>query len=220
MVAIALSYDMPLPVEPMRLVPYLTKIGGLRDDTYTKRDASPRGRAEATANPSCLRSIGAGSVRGLIKARTGRTLDDATLSAWEDGYLDGEDRPGINALLDAIARDLSGEPVYSALDDGEAASYHHASAWNDEIDQLAWQEETMKASKPVKASRKPAKGPSAPKPMSAAEFKAWRARRGLTAAAAAVALGVKIRVVFYYESGERPISRTIELLCQAIDKGF
>jgi hypothetical protein len=44
-------------------------------------------------------------------------LDDATLFAWERGYLGGnEDRPSINELLDAISEDLSGEGVYSLHD--------------------------------------------------------------------------------------------------------
>jgi DNA-binding XRE family transcriptional regulator len=42
-------------------------------------------------------------------------------------------------------------------------------------------------------------------------FKAWRRRLGLTQQEAADVLGVSLRMVQYFEHGDRPISRTIRL---------
>lgn len=44
-------------------------------------------------------------------------------------------------------------------------------------------------------------------------FRAWRARHGLSLAAAAEALGVPRRMVAGYDSGERPIPKTVRLAC-------
>lgn len=49
--------------------------------------------------------------------------------------------------------------------------------------------------------------------MPVADFRDWRRRNGLSLTAAAEALGVTRRMVAYYESGVRPIPRTIMLAC-------
>lgn len=46
------------------------------------------------------------------------------------------------------------------------------------------------------------------------EFLDWRMRNGLSLSAAAQALGISRRMVAYYSSGERPVSRTILLACK------
>jgi len=53
--------------------------------------------------------------------------------------------------------------------------------------------------------------------MSAREFRAWRARRKLSLSGAAEALGVSRRMVAYYESGERPIPKTVWLATRALE---
>lgn len=52
---------------------------------------------------------------GFVR-ESGMTLDDATLKAWEAGYLHGTERPEINDFLDALGEDFRGNRVYSAKD--------------------------------------------------------------------------------------------------------
>jgi transcriptional regulator with XRE-family HTH domain len=54
--------------------------------------------------------------------------------------------------------------------------------------------------------------------MSPSAFKAWRERMGLTQDEAASALGVSRRAVIYFEQGERNVSRTVSLLCAALEQ--
>jgi transcriptional regulator with XRE-family HTH domain len=54
--------------------------------------------------------------------------------------------------------------------------------------------------------------------MTPAQFQRWIERHGLTREATAEALGVSLRVVYAFISGERKIPRTVELLCQALDR--
>jgi hypothetical protein len=49
--------------------------------------------------------------------------------------------------------------------------------------------------------------------MRAEEFKRWRRRHELTQARAADALGLSLRMVKYFESGAKPISKTVRLAC-------
>jgi DNA-binding transcriptional regulator YiaG len=53
--------------------------------------------------------------------------------------------------------------------------------------------------------------------MTASELEAWRVRHGLSKAGAARMLGISLRQVFNYLDG-RPISKTVALLCWAVDK--
>ena len=53
--------------------------------------------------------------------------------------------------------------------------------------------------------------------MPTAAFRAWRARHGLTLDQAARALGLSRRLVAYYESGARPVPRTVLLACKGYD---
>jgi hypothetical protein len=57
-----------------------------------------------------------------------------------------------------------------------------------------------------------------PSTMTAADFEAWLRRHELTRAEAADKLGVGLRVVYAFLSGERRIPRTVELLCKALDR--
>lgn len=61
--------------------------------------------------------------------------------------------------------------------------------------------------------------------MKPAEFKEWRKRLGLKQKDAADMLGLKKRVIQYYERGSRDgktveIPKTVELACYAITKGI
>ncbi|MGQ0677899.1 MAG: DUF2442 domain-containing protein [Rhodospirillales bacterium] len=49
--------------------------------------------------------------------------------------------------------------------------------------------------------------------MRAGDFKRWRQRHALTQAHAATALGLSLRMVKYYESGGKPIPKTVRLAC-------
>ncbi len=51
------------------------------------------------------------------------------------------------------------------------------------------------------------------------EFRAWRTWMGYDKATAAEALGVTWRSIDHYESGDRKVSRTLELLCEQLSKG-
>jgi predicted transcriptional regulator len=55
--------------------------------------------------------------------------------------------------------------------------------------------------------------------MTAEEFKAWRTWMGFDKHEAAEALGVTYRMVDYYETDKRIVSRTVALLCEALAKG-
>lgn len=52
--------------------------------------------------------------------------------------------------------------------------------------------------------------------MTAAILKSWRLRLGLSQKAAAEALGVSLRMLQYYESGDMPIPKTVALACAAV----
>lgn len=53
--------------------------------------------------------------------------------------------------------------------------------------------------------------------MPTAAFRAWRERHGLSLSAAAEVLGLSRRLVAYYDSGERPVPRTVLLACKGYD---
>lgn len=61
--------------------------------------------------------------------------------------------------------------------------------------------------------------------MSAEAFKAWRRKLGLSQKEAAKALGLKLRIIQYYEKGQRDgkaiiIPRSVRLACQALMTGI
>jgi len=61
--------------------------------------------------------------------------------------------------------------------------------------------------------------------MDAETFRAWRQRQGLTQDEAARHLGLKRRMIQYYERGERsgrqvPIPKHVRLACWAISQGI
>lgn len=110
--------DMVRYVEEQRAVPkpeslteFLRKLGGVVDEGGDIRN-----------------QLGGASQRpGLVNNQGGLTLDEATLRAWQHGFLEGEARPGIDALLEALDRDHRGDRVvrqsdWARLDDLRVAS--------------------------------------------------------------------------------------------------
>lgn len=69
-----------------------------------------------------LKALGANEVRGLVKDG-GIKLDEATRLAWENGYIQGQERPEINELLDALSEDIAGNFVYAEQKQESEASY-------------------------------------------------------------------------------------------------
>lgn len=117
-----------VPKEPERLINFLRR---------ATADGKPGGLRDSTGDISAI--VGGTKGRpGLINNRTGQSLDDATLRAWQAGYFPGLDqRPSINDLLDAIRDDHAGNPRYSMHDQDAADAYDQANAQNSEIDHLA-----------------------------------------------------------------------------------
>jgi hypothetical protein len=110
------------PKEPTRLVGFLRRLGGVRDEggEVSAMLGSPKARP------------------GLISS-TGMSLDEAAIKAHEAGYFPnhGEDVPSERDMLDAIEGDLRGEPRYSAEDQVAAAAYQEAIDHNAEVDRMA-----------------------------------------------------------------------------------
>lgn len=112
----------PVPIEPRRLSDFLRREGGLQDQSG-----------------EISHILGGKNQRPGLINRRGKTLDDAALRAWEEGYFPehGENRPTINDLLDAIRDDVSGIPRYSAQDKAMVEAYRNALAKNADIDRIA-----------------------------------------------------------------------------------
>lgn len=79
---------------------------------------------------------------GLVNNKSGLSLDDAALSAWEHGYLPGEadysgemGRPSINKLLEAIDDEMHGIKHYSEQESSN--SFAGLKNQKDRVDQLA-----------------------------------------------------------------------------------
>lgn len=53
--------------------------------------------------------------------------------------------------------------------------------------------------------------------MPTADFRAWRERNGLSLGDTAATLGIGRRLAAQYDSGERPVPKTVLLACEAVD---
>lgn len=111
-----------LPKEPTRLIAFLRKRGGVRDEG---------GWIDSIIGGSKARP-------GLISA-TGMTMDDATIAAHEHGYFPelGDRLPTHNELYDAIDRDMRGDARYSAEDGDSVRAYQEAIQHNNEVERMA-----------------------------------------------------------------------------------
>jgi hypothetical protein len=106
------------------LCEYLAECGGLRS-FHNQRN---------TMGSGDLRAIGAAEWhrakpfrKKLLRLETGMCPDTAALVAWEAGYFpECGERPDVSDLIDAIDRELSGKPVYTAED--SYAMYAEAAA--------------------------------------------------------------------------------------------
>lgn len=111
-----------VPKEPTRLVAFLRKMGGVRDD-----------------GGDIAHMLGGSKYRPGLISTTGLPLDEAALRAWESGYFPelGEERPTTNDLLNAIDEDLRGNARYSHHDAEAVARREDALAHNAEIQRIA-----------------------------------------------------------------------------------
>lgn len=55
--------------------------------------------------------------------------------------------------------------------------------------------------------------------MTSDQFREWRSRCNLSLTGAANALGIARSMVAYYQAGDYPIPRSIELACWAVEHG-
>lgn len=106
-----------------RLSWFLRRRGGIRE-TLTMR-----GELRA-------RDITNQRLPGLICNR-GMSLDDATLAAWEAGFLYGPDRPPPDELLYALELDLAGKRIVREIDQAEADLEDEAAS-SLEAEEAAW----------------------------------------------------------------------------------
>jgi hypothetical protein len=96
--------------KPERLAVYVQRLGGIEDPAGDVLNIVGTTRAR----PGLIRKAASnlGLFRPYQAAETsGRGLDDWALRAWEQGFLDGVERPTINDFLDALDRDINGTPV-------------------------------------------------------------------------------------------------------------
>ena len=116
----ARSYGEASKRRPQTLSQFLKGRGGLRDDAGELRSRDWGGRG------------------GLINNKSGMYLDDAALSAWEQGYFPGyPDRPSPDDLLAALDDDVSGvQPRYREADQAAADAMDEAAGMTDDFDQL------------------------------------------------------------------------------------
>jgi uncharacterized protein (DUF2384 family) len=115
----ARDQDVRVPREQRRLNSFLVREGGLRDESGELSHIT----GGAKGRPA------------LINNASGLSLDEATLRAWQEGYLGGVERPTTADLLDAIAQDHNVGPIYSSRDDEAALAHHDARESNRAADQ-------------------------------------------------------------------------------------
>lgn len=111
-----------MPREPMRLLDFIKKSGGIKDD---RGDIATIIGGDSKAARSLFR-------------KTGQSLDEITRAAWDAGYFpESRERPGVEAMLEKIEQDYGGEPVYSEHDAEAVDAFRGALSRNREIDELA-----------------------------------------------------------------------------------
>lgn len=105
--------------KPERLSQFVRRMGGINDEQTELRHIMG----------------GAKGLPGLV-SKNGLDLDAATRAAWDAGYLQGTERPEINALLDALNEDLHGNEVFRDADAARADDIRIANEMAGELDQL------------------------------------------------------------------------------------
>jgi hypothetical protein len=104
---------------PTRLAEFLKSAGGLKNQGDEVRTI-----------------LGAANQRPGLIHQNGMDLDEAARRAWDAGYLEGVDRPDVNALLDRLRDDLGVDPVYSARDGDYLDDLRIVEEMEQELDQL------------------------------------------------------------------------------------
>ena len=119
---------------------------------------------------------------------------------WVDGTRSRVDVSDLIARFKIFAPLRSGD-LFEQADIGE---YGWSVRWTDDID--------LSSDTLWRLARE-----QAGETMSAAAFRDWRKRRGLTLDRAAQELGLSRRMVAYYDSGQKPIPRTVMLATRGLD---
>lgn len=101
-----------------------------------------------------LKAMDAQRYIGLIN-KNGMTLDDAALSAWENGYLPNSEfnygRPDINTLLDAISEGLAGNHRYNVVEEEQRTFKDALDDLKEQLDDLGVDWKNMTAAEIEKA---------------------------------------------------------------------
>lgn len=102
------------------LLSFLRKKGGLKDDSGE------------------LKAMDAGkSYVGLVNNKTGRTLDDMAIEAWEAGYFpEFNERPAVDDLIEAIRDELSGNKRYAFQSENDRSLVAAVDSIAEQMDQL------------------------------------------------------------------------------------
>lgn len=100
---------------------------------------------------------------GLQAEPTGRSLDDWALRAWEHGFITGETRPTIDAFLEALERDISGQPVVRQDDLDALGMLEEAQQLEDDLGRIGI-DATVRTEAEARAA--------------IAQFNRWEAERG------------------------------------------
>lgn len=117
------------------LLSFLRKNGGLKDDDGE------------------LKAMDAGKLYvGLVNNKTGRTLDDMALEAWEAGYFpEFNERPAIDDLIEAIRGELSGNKRYAFQSESDRSLVADVDSIAEQMDQLGIDYSKMSAREAEKA---------------------------------------------------------------------
>lgn len=99
--------------KPEGLASYVQRLGGIEDpdgDVF-------RIVGSYRVRPGLIRKSAAKQgLFGVYLDSSGRGLDDWALRAWEQGFLHGVERPTVDAFLEALDRDINGDPVVRQSD--------------------------------------------------------------------------------------------------------
>ena len=100
-----------------------------------------------------LKAMDAGKLRiGLINNKSGNSLDDIALAAWENGYFPNtQERPTINDLLEAISEELFGRPKYQYQDGNDESLIDYVDDLAEQMQILGVDYENMTAAEAEQA---------------------------------------------------------------------
>ena len=100
-----------------------------------------------------LKAMDAGKLYvGLVNNKTGRTLDDMALEAWEAGYFpEFNERPAVDDLIEAIRNELSGNKRYAFQSENDRSLVADVDSIAEQMDQLGIDYSKMSAREAEKA---------------------------------------------------------------------